>query len=76
MDVAPTAPAWTHGASGTTAFVRGLIIAASTPGAVLFLTALGFGTLVRDAGLPLGNSRTAVSVTASAIASNAAPRCS
>ena len=56
MDVAPTAPAWTHGASGTTAFVRGLGIAASTPGAVLFLTALGFGTLVRDAGLPLGHA--------------------
>ena len=52
----PLAPAWTNGASRTTAFARGFAVMASTPGAVLFLTALGFGTLVRDAGMMLGHA--------------------
>lgn len=38
------------------AFRRGLAVMFTTPGAVLFLTALGFGTLVRDAGLDLGHA--------------------
>ena len=46
------APDWTRGASAKTAFLRGLAVMFSTPGAVLFLTALGFGTLVRDAAAP------------------------
>jgi len=38
------------------AFLRGLAVMFTTPGIVLFLTALGFGTLVRDAGLALGHA--------------------
>jgi predicted branched-subunit amino acid permease len=49
-------PAWSVGASRSTAFVRGLAVMFSTPGAVLFLTALGFGTLVRDAGMTMGHA--------------------
>jgi predicted branched-subunit amino acid permease len=52
----PSAPAWTVGASALSAFAHGLAVAATTPGVVLFLTALGFGTLVRDAGMPLGHA--------------------
>ncbi len=49
-------PAWSVGATRTTAFARGLTVMVSTPGAVLFLTALGFGTLVRDAGMTMGHA--------------------
>ncbi len=51
-----TAPPWADGATPRTAFVQGLAIAMTTPGIVLFLTAIGFGTLVRDAGLGLGHA--------------------
>jgi predicted branched-subunit amino acid permease len=50
------APAWSQGASTRVAFQKGLAVAATTPGVVLFLTALGFGTLVRDAGMQLGHA--------------------
>lgn len=49
-------PRWTQGASRTDAFAHGLAVMFTTPGAVLFLTALGFGTLVRDAQLELGHA--------------------
>jgi predicted branched-subunit amino acid permease len=55
-NVPANTPSWTIGARGRTAFARGLAVAATTPGAVLFLTALGFGTLVRDAAMPLGHA--------------------
>ena len=50
------APKWAEDASSGTAFARGLLVACTTPGVVLFLTALGFGTLVRDAGMALGHA--------------------
>ena len=49
-------PAWTASANGRVAFARGLMVMCSTPGAVLFLSALGFGSLVRDAGLTLNHA--------------------
>jgi predicted branched-subunit amino acid permease len=49
-------PAWVSGATAASAFARGLALAVTTPGIVLFLTALGFGTLVRDAGLHVGHA--------------------
>ena len=49
-------PAWCREAHQGTAFVRGLAVVFSTPGIVLFLTAIGFGTLVRDAGMTLGHA--------------------
>ena len=49
-------PAWTEDATGGTAFARGLLVMCSTPGGVLFLSALGFGSLVRDAGLTLAHA--------------------
>lgn len=45
------APAWALDATASTAFLRGLRVAASTPGALLFSTALGFGALARDLGV-------------------------
>ena len=56
MPAAQTQPAWVTGASPAGAFVRGLAVMFTTPGMVLFLTALGFGTLVRDAGMTLGHA--------------------
>ena len=53
---ASNCPAWVTGATSTRAFYRGLCVMGSTPSAVLFLTAIGFGTLVRDAGLDLGHA--------------------
>jgi predicted branched-subunit amino acid permease len=50
------APNWVAGASAGSAFARGFAVAATTPGVVLFLTAIGFGTLVRDAGLGAGHA--------------------
>ncbi len=51
-----TTSAWTAGATRFHAFGRGLGVMLTTPGVVLFLTAIGFGTLVRDAGLDLGHA--------------------
>lgn len=45
------APGWASGATKRSAFLRGLRVAGSTPGAVLFATALGFGALARDVGV-------------------------
>ena len=45
------APSWAADASSRTAFLRGLRVAGSTPGFVLFATALGFGALARDLGV-------------------------
>ena len=44
-------PAWTAGATPRVAFIRGLGVAGSTPGVVLFTTSLGFGALARDLGV-------------------------
>lgn len=52
----PDAPGWSLGADKPTAFAHGLAVLLSTPGVVLFLTALGFGTLVRDASMTLGHA--------------------
>jgi predicted branched-subunit amino acid permease len=41
---------------GTTAFARGLRVAASVPAVVLFATALGFGALARDGGFSAGHA--------------------
>ena len=49
-------PAWVHGASVGKAFAHGILVMFTTPGVVLFLTATGFGTLVRDAGMDLGHA--------------------
>ena len=38
------------------AFARGLLVAASVPAAILFVTALGFGALARDGGFTLGHA--------------------
>ena len=51
-----TTSAWAVGATRLQAFGRGLGVMCTTPGVVLFLTAIGFGTLVRDAGLDLGHA--------------------
>ena len=53
---AALAPAWSHDATQATALWHGVVVMFSTPGCVLFLTALGFGTLVRDAGMTLGHA--------------------
>ena len=55
-DMSAGAPAWCREAHKGTAFARGLAVVFSTPGIVLFLTAIGFGTLVRDAGMTLGHA--------------------
>lgn len=56
MPPSTTAPAWTSTATPLMAFLRGLMIAATTPGIVLFSTALGYGALARDSGLTLGHT--------------------
>lgn len=49
-------PAWTVGAGGWTAYGRGLLVALSIPGWILFSTAIGFGALARDLGFTLGHT--------------------
>lgn len=48
--LAPVSPAWTEGAGGWTAFGRGLAVALTVPGWILFSTAIGFGALARELG--------------------------
>ena len=55
-DLPAGAPGWATGATGRIAFAHGLAAMFTTPGIVLFLTALGFGTLVRDAGMTVGHA--------------------
>ncbi len=50
------APAWVQTATQTRAFLRGLLIALTTPGFVLFSTAIGYGALARDSGFTLGHT--------------------
>jgi predicted branched-subunit amino acid permease len=56
LPVDPTAPAWAARATPQIAFWRGLLAIASTPGAVLFATSIGFGALARDLGFTLGHA--------------------
>lgn len=56
-DVIPAdAPAWVDGATRSTAFLRGLVIALSAPGLTLFVTSIGFGSLARDLGFTFGHA--------------------
>jgi predicted branched-subunit amino acid permease len=50
------APAWARRASRGHAFCRGLLIAFTVPGCVLFSTSIGFGALARDSGFALGHA--------------------
>ena len=50
------APAWVQEASWRTAYVRGLAVTFTVPGAVLFFTSFGYGTLARELGFNYGNT--------------------
>lgn len=50
-----TAARWVAGATRRTAFFQGLRLLTTTPGIVLFTTALGFGALARDSGMTLAH---------------------
>lgn len=50
------APAWAATATRGEAFLRGMIVLLSTPGLILFTTSIGFGALVRDAGMTFGHA--------------------
>jgi predicted branched-subunit amino acid permease len=50
------APGWVAGATQTRALLRGLRVAFSTPGLVLFFTSIGFGGLARDLGFTFGHA--------------------
>jgi predicted branched-subunit amino acid permease len=49
-------PGWAKEASPAIAFRRGVVVAFSVPGLVLFSTALGFGALARDGGFTTGQA--------------------
>lgn len=49
----PDAPAWARDGTRVTAFLRGVIVALGTPGAILLFASTGFGALARDGGLTL-----------------------
>lgn len=51
-----SAPLWAQTAGGGTAFMRGMLVAAGTPGMILFATSLGFGALARDLGFTAGHA--------------------
>jgi hypothetical protein len=53
-DNPPTSPpAWTEGAGGWTSYARGLAVALTIPGWILFSTALGFGALAQELGFTI-----------------------
>ncbi|MEZ5844010.1 MAG: AzlC family ABC transporter permease [Hyphomicrobiaceae bacterium] len=55
-DGAGGTPRWVHEGGQATAFLRGLAVALTVPGWVLFLTAFGFAALARELGFTLGQA--------------------